>query len=177
MNDTLPAVGFVYLIEQNGEYKIGHSADPERRLPQVADPERARILHVIPSASPPVIEHALHRRFSLVHLRGEWFALSEADVDLILSVSRTDAVDDLPPELIADPDAKNPTRGRKSSTNSKQINVRLSQQILDDIALIERAHGLDTSSAIRMILTEARHPIVQRARKILEERGEDLGDE
>jgi hypothetical protein len=60
---------------------------------------------------------------------------------------------------------------RPNARRAKQVNVRLSQEILDDIAIIEKAHGLDTSSAIRMILTESRHSIVQRARRILEERG------
>jgi hypothetical protein len=55
----------------------------------------------------------------------------------------------------------------------KQVNVRLSQEIIDDLDLIERAHGLDTSSAIRMILTETRKPLVDRARRILKDREEE----
>lgn len=56
----------------------------------------------------------------------------------------------------------------------KPVHVRIPLEIMADLELIEQAHGLDTSSAIRMILTEARHDIVERAKetiRIRKERG------
>jgi hypothetical protein len=94
-----PAVSLrsVYLIALDGLHKIGFSADPSERLPQVAP--GGRIVHHFPSSLPHQVERALHRRFDHCHVRGEWFRLSDDEVDLICRLARTDAADDLPAEL------------------------------------------------------------------------------
>lgn len=57
-------------------------------------------------------------------------------------------------------------------TKGKPVHIRLSEDILADLLIIERAHGTDTSGAIRMILTESRKSIVERAKEALKVRGE-----
>jgi hypothetical protein len=90
----------VYLIENDGAYKIGSSANPETRLGQVAP--SGRLLHCFPSANAFQVERAIQRRFNdcLIRSMGrEWFRLTQEDVDAICRLGRVDAVDDLPADL------------------------------------------------------------------------------
>jgi hypothetical protein len=101
-----PITGYVYLIRQDDLTKIGWSRTPERRLPEVADPERAEFLHLIPSASPSSIEAALHRRFAGQRVQGEWFRLTDEDLAMLIVLSQVDVPTDLPPALFALPPCK-----------------------------------------------------------------------
>lgn len=97
MSDT-PVAGYVYLIHEDGDYKIGHSVNPLARLREVGR-AGAALVHVIPSAWPDRIESELHARFDAVRGDGEWFALAAVDVVRIQSVTHADTVEDLPPDL------------------------------------------------------------------------------
>lgn len=79
-----PSSGYVYLLRHGSrrEYKIGRTNNPMRRegeidleLPQILDP-----IHVIETDDPAGIETYWHRRFAEKRLKGEWFALTAADV-------------------------------------------------------------------------------------------------
>lgn len=72
--------GFVYVIAAGGLHKIGFSADPLRRLAQVAREPSARVVHHIETAAPRRVERRLHDLFDHLRERGEWFRLSEEDV-------------------------------------------------------------------------------------------------
>jgi hypothetical protein len=70
---------FVYLIfnEDTGQYKIGVSKNPERRLreEQTASPGRLAIHSRWQSKYPYKVETLLHAYFREDHAAGEWFNL------------------------------------------------------------------------------------------------------
>jgi prophage antirepressor-like protein len=73
-----------YLMQDTfrGYYKIGKSKDPKVREGTLqAEVPTIELVHVIESD----IENYLHKKFDSKRLRGEWFDLSEADVNYIKS--------------------------------------------------------------------------------------------
>jgi hypothetical protein len=83
------ADGYVYLIgTSNQEYKIGWSLIPERRILSVQSPTRAdkEMLHMFRCADVKRIERVLHDLYRCKRIQGEWFALTESDVEWIKSI-------------------------------------------------------------------------------------------
>ena len=78
---------FIYLMhnERNGYYKIGRANNVEyrERTLQGEDPQITTI-HTISSTT--ALEKELHHFFSEKRIRGEWFNLSQEDVDFIKSL-------------------------------------------------------------------------------------------
>lgn len=74
--------GHVYLLRAGDYYKIGQSADLEKRVKSinVALPDKATLEHAISTDDPPGIEAYWHRRFADRRMNGEWFKLSKADI-------------------------------------------------------------------------------------------------
>ena len=81
-DDQQLPVGYVYLLKFRSDYKIGASADPDRRFGEVATqmPEIMAKVHTIRTDDPFGVESYWHRRFEGKRLKGEWFKLSLADV-------------------------------------------------------------------------------------------------
>lgn len=74
--------GHVYLLRAGDYYKIGQSADLEKRVKSinVALPDKATLEHAISTDDPPGIEAYWHRRFADRRMNGEWFKLSKTDI-------------------------------------------------------------------------------------------------
>jgi hypothetical protein len=77
--------GYVYLLESGGVYKIGRSNTPGRRIAQISPvmPYSLNVICTIFSEEHEVLEAELHERFRDVRLNGEWFDLTEEDVNYI----------------------------------------------------------------------------------------------
>lgn len=82
--DTSTTTGFVYLLKHGSrsEYKIGKTYDVLRRTGEIRVelPHPVKPIHVIETDDPAGVESYWHRRFADRRLRGEWFALTAADV-------------------------------------------------------------------------------------------------
>lgn len=80
--------GGVYFIADkvNGYIKIGCSANVVRRCKdlQVGYPEELSIVRFIESNDPFALEGKLQKRFSVFHLRGDWFKMTEEDIGSFL---------------------------------------------------------------------------------------------
>jgi hypothetical protein len=77
-----PIFGYVYLIKSGKHYKVGRSNSAGRREYELAIqlPERATMVHTIPTDDPVGIEAYWHKRFESKRLNGEWFNLDAADI-------------------------------------------------------------------------------------------------
>jgi hypothetical protein len=82
VESPIPSEGFVYLLKSGDFYKIGRSAELEKRVKQISVslPERVELEHSIRTDDPVGIEQYWHRRFHEKRANGEWFRLSRADV-------------------------------------------------------------------------------------------------
>lgn len=80
-------VVYVMKSDTSGHFKIGHSRDPEQRLKTLRRyvPD-LKIIDMVRTAK--VWEIELHRRFNSVRVYGEWFALSQAQLDQISELFR-----------------------------------------------------------------------------------------
>lgn len=79
----------VYLIKESfrGLVKIGIATNLRSRLSalQTSCPQELDIIGYIDAKKPRVLERELHKRYAHLHHRGEWFSLSNDDIDTILN--------------------------------------------------------------------------------------------
>lgn len=75
--------GRVYLIRSGDLYKIGKTDTPDRRYMEIQRtvPGKIEEIHILETDDPAGIESYWHRRFSEKRRAGEWFDLSEPDVE------------------------------------------------------------------------------------------------
>lgn len=88
--DDLPPAEYVYLIRDvsvTGAYKIGLTTKPSRRLIDfiVKLPFRVHIVHVQEVSDSRIAETYLHRTYKQKHVDGEWFMLSDDEVEQLCS--------------------------------------------------------------------------------------------
>ena len=85
-----PVEGVVYLLRAGPHFKIGKSINFEKRLTRIKlqFPDPVEVTHTIQAANPSQVETFWHRRFVAKRRNGEWFALSEAEVEEFKSVSQ-----------------------------------------------------------------------------------------
>lgn len=79
--------GFIYAIECGDAVKIGFAKEPKSRLVtlQIGSPAPCRLLGV--KAGTHEDELALHRQFSELRIRGEWFSKNGPVLDFISELS------------------------------------------------------------------------------------------
>jgi hypothetical protein len=87
---NVPVEGVVYMLQAGDYFKIGMSINLDKRLSQIKLqlPFPVEVVHVIQVAHALQAEAHWHRRFAALRRNGEWFLLSEADVDEFKRVSR-----------------------------------------------------------------------------------------
>lgn len=83
-------VGYVYFLRDSilGKTKIGHAAsDVQARIGQLQAgcPQTLELIAIIESDDANRLEMKLHRDFARYRYRGEWFSLTDEDLDSILS--------------------------------------------------------------------------------------------
>ncbi|NMB82773.1 MAG: GIY-YIG nuclease family protein [Ignavibacteria bacterium] len=83
---------YIYFIECNGRYKIGSTSDMKSRFTalQTSNPSQIHVAHVIPipfTYSHSQIEKSLHVIFGNYKVRGEWYNLTQVDIERIKAVS------------------------------------------------------------------------------------------
>lgn len=79
----------IYILENNEKYyKIGYSKDPERRVKQLntGNSTNLKLLHKFTCKYDSIIESNLQKRFKHKNIKGEWFDLSEDDINSIKSL-------------------------------------------------------------------------------------------
>lgn len=76
-------VGFIYILYGGGYYKIGLTNDIDRRLAQISPalPFTVELVHTIKTDDMVRIEHFLHEKFADKRANGEWFSLSDDDIE------------------------------------------------------------------------------------------------
>lgn len=75
--------GNVYILKAGPYYKIGRTNNVDRRMGEICPklPFEAEIVHVIEAHNMYEIEAELHRLFNEKRANGEWFELSQEDVE------------------------------------------------------------------------------------------------
>src|SRR5439155_13171782 len=111
-------MGFVYILRSGNEnlFKIGHSADLEERMRELAagNPHPLTIVHVVETENAPAGETFLHNRFqSKRRTEGgrEFFALEPDEVTDAICVIKTFIEEYLPKEKAAKRLAKEKSDG------------------------------------------------------------------
>jgi hypothetical protein len=88
---SVDRTGFIYLV-RNGEtnrYKIGISKDVPSRLNtlQTGNPEKLSLIRAFPAIDALELEQELHNYYAAQRVVGEWFVLTERDVEYFLSIA------------------------------------------------------------------------------------------
>jgi hypothetical protein len=80
-------IKYIYLISDYDSYKIGISKnEPSKRMKalQTGSSVELQIVNVFRSKYANILEKTLHRTYNLEHKRGEWFYLTQPQVDNFL---------------------------------------------------------------------------------------------
>jgi hypothetical protein len=128
-----PGVYVAYYEQMPGSFKIGITFWLGHRLHQIAlnQPFVPRCLHFIPAHNHMIagyLEADLHKRLWDRHIRGEWFRLTQNDIQAILRIDRI-TVYDLTAEIKAKLDSLfNVSEINKNASRGAEYTQRLSAQ-------------------------------------------------
>lgn len=76
--------GYLYVVEVDGNYKIGISKNPKQRLGEYTKYAKEPHTIILKYCRDYVnIEETLHQKYAQKNIRGEWFSLSEFDLSEI----------------------------------------------------------------------------------------------
>jgi hypothetical protein len=80
--------GYVYVIRNDGYYKIGRAKDLDRRFLELssATPNTLDVVHAVKVSDYCRAEIFLHNRFSTFRMHREWFNLNDEHVDYLTSL-------------------------------------------------------------------------------------------
>jgi hypothetical protein len=80
--------GYIYLVKSCGLYKIGRNVEKGNRFKvfETTMPVEVESIHSFYSEDYIKSETLLHKKFSLLRQKGEWFNLSSEDVEYICSI-------------------------------------------------------------------------------------------
>lgn len=84
--------GHVYVIKgERGAYKIGKTNNLDNRLKlfHVKLPFDIHLIHAIPSGDIDLLEKELHQKYDAQRINGEWFELSDEDIEEIKKLEQT----------------------------------------------------------------------------------------
>lgn len=88
--------GDVYFVRESfkGTIKIGMSKDVRKRVKELRTgvPFELEVLFVVPSYEPQALESLFHKHFKKKHIRGEWYELSNEDINWIKGKQYTDEI-------------------------------------------------------------------------------------
>jgi hypothetical protein len=74
--------GFVYFVKCGGFYKIGRAKNLKQRLGGMQFPEKPRLIKAVHCLDYGFLEKAMHALFAHKRAHGEWFSLTEEEVQL-----------------------------------------------------------------------------------------------
>lgn len=74
---------YVYIIKDGDRYKIGYSGDPERRLKslQTGNPRKLELVFRFKTLWAEPLEYYLQDHFKSKQTRGEWYALTDKELN------------------------------------------------------------------------------------------------
>lgn len=76
--------GYLYVVEVDGNYKIGISKNPKQRLGEYTKYAKEPHTIMLEYCRDYVnLEETLHQKYAQKNIRGEWFSLSECDLSEI----------------------------------------------------------------------------------------------
>lgn len=90
--------GFVYVLRaENGTHKIGMARDVAVRVQDIASfvPFQVEVVLTFATGHMRRLERSLHQCFADRRLRGEWFALTESDLDALASIGTSIAPEEI----------------------------------------------------------------------------------
>ena len=82
--ETEPGIGYVYIIENEMNIKIGRTSNPQNRFRQLSNSNSGGLTPLRLFVSEPMyidktIEHLMHQKFADHRVEGEWFTDVEFD--------------------------------------------------------------------------------------------------
>lgn len=113
---------YLYVIGvADGCHKIGVARSPETRIRSVTlTPQPLTVVHRVLSDRPYWLEMYIHTAFSPQRVRGEWFRLTPADLELIVSVTAGESESDLPAQIVALYEANKKATPREVSSGTRK---------------------------------------------------------
>jgi hypothetical protein len=136
--------GFVYLMRGDSNlYKIGAARDVQRRVNGLTMlPFQIEVVHTIATVDMWRLERGLHQCFVERHTRGEWFALTDQDVQLISEIEAVTSVEEIDEVL----DAVSAELDEMTSEPREQGQAHiLLLPAPDDVVALRDEHGLSFS--------------------------------
>lgn len=136
----------LYLLRVGQRYKIGVSKDIPARILNLSShcPDVVHLIHRFRYKAPRALERALHVTFQGRERYGEWFSLTQDDVNLIVGLNYK-AAENLVKTTIGKRIGRHKQKD-PSCASPPTITVRISRRLGDKIAEFTRANKVDAAT-------------------------------